>query len=108
MKITESKLRRLIQEEIFSAILREEDAAPPAKKAGAETSAAEGSLDIKKLADTLSVDPGKLKLAITNLRAGKRSSSDDKIFGDMVAKLIDASEQDTTKAMGILKKVEAE
>ena len=56
----------------------------------------------------IGVDAGKLKTAVSNLRANKRSSTDDKVFGDVIAKLIDASEQDTVKAMTVLKKVHAE
>lgn len=104
MKITEAQLRRIIKNELFR--LHEAEAAPA--KPGSQTAAAEGTIDIKKIADTLGVDASKLKTAVTNLRAGKRNSTDDKVFGDMVAKLIDASEQDTVKVMGVLKKVEAE
>lgn len=105
MKITEAQLRRIIKNELFR--LHEAGDEKPAK-AGSQTAAAEGTLDVKKIADTLGVDASKLKTAITNLRAGKRNSNDNQVFGDMIAKLIDASEQDTVKVMGVLKKVEAE
>jgi len=102
MKISESQLRKIIRHQIQNIF---EEVKP---KAGSETSSAEGTIDIKKLSDVLGVDPGKLKTAVGNLRAGKRNSADDKVLGDMVAKLIDASEQDTVKAMSVLKKVESE
>lgn len=105
MKITESRLRQIIKSEI--ARLHEAGEDKPAK-AGSETSTAEGTLDVKKIADVLGVDSGKLKTAVTNLRANKRNSADDKVFGDMVAKLIDASPDNTVKVMGILKKVSSE
>lgn len=103
MKITEVQLRQIIRSEIF--LMREAGEQPA--KTGSQTSDAEGSLDVKKIADTLGVDAAKLKTSITNLRAGKRNSSDDKVFGDMVAKLIDASAEDTVKVMSTLKKVSA-
>ena len=105
MKITESRLRQIIKSELFR--LHEADEDKPVKP-GSSTASAEGTLDVKKIADTLGVDSTKLKTAITNLRAGKRNTADDKVFGDMIAKLIDASEQDTVKVMSVLKKVEAE
>lgn len=77
-------------------------------KVGSETSSAEGTLDVKKMADTLGMDSGKLKTAVTNLRGGKRNSNDNGVFGDLFAKLIDASPEDTVKVMNVLKKVESE
>lgn len=103
MKITEFQLRRLIREEI--ELINELDDDKPAKP-GTETSTAEGSLDVKRIADTLGIDASALKTAVTNIRANKRSTKDDKVFGDMVAKLINASPDDTVKVMNVLKKVE--
>lgn len=102
MRITESHLRRIIRRQIQNIF---EENKP---KTGSATSDVEGSVDTKKLADAIDVDPGKLKTAVTNLRAKKRNTNDDKVFGDVFAKLLDASEQDTVKAMAVLKKVHAE
>ena len=103
MKITASQLRKIINEEIVR--LSEAGNVP---KAGTQTAAeTEGTLDVKRIADTLKLDGAKLKTAVTNLRAGKRSGSDNQILGDIVAALINASEQDTIKVMNVLKKVES-
>jgi len=104
MKLLESHLRKMIRNEIMA--LREEAEAPV--KAGSATSEAEGNLDVKKIADTLDLDASKLKTAVVNIRAQKRSATDDKVFGDMIAKLIDASADDTVKVMNVLKKVSEE
>ena len=104
MKITTTQLRKIISEEI--ARLHEDATAP---KAGTTTAAdAEGTLDVKRIADTLKLDAAKLKTAVTNLRNNKRSPTDDKPLGDLVAALINASEQDTIKVMNIIKKVGSE
>lgn len=105
MKITEAHLRQIVRTEILRLHEAGED---KPMKAGSETSSAEGTLDVKKMADILGVDAGKLKTAVANLRADKRNSTDDKVFGDMVAKLIDASPDNTVKVMGLLKKVSSE
>jgi hypothetical protein len=113
MKITESQLRQIIKKEL----LKLNEAAPtdpanagskPAKSGTQTATGAEGTLDVNKIAKTLGLDGAKLKTAVTNLRLGKRNSNDNQIFGDMVAKLIDASEQDTIKVMNVLKKVESD
>ena len=121
MKLTSRLLQKLIVEErnkldsisILHKSIREgvrkalAEATP--SKPGTTGSEAEGTLDVKKLADAVGVDdPAKLKTAITNLRADKRSPADNKIFGDLIAKLLDASPDDTTKAMNVMKKVSAE
>lgn len=78
------------------------------KKAGTEgAKGTEGTLDVKKIADTLGLDSEKLKLAVTDLKRNKRSAAHDKMFGDVFAKLMGASESDTVKVMNVLKKVEA-
>ena len=119
MKLTSRLLKNLIEEErsvrhdeqrLRAAVRRQvksllEDTKP---KPGSEGSEAEGTLDVKKIADALGLDPGKLKTAVTNIRAGKRNNTDNAIFGDMMAKLIDASPEDTVKAMNVLKKVSSE
>ena len=104
MKITEADLRKIIRKQLLS--LREEAEQPV--KAGKEGSEAEGTLDVKKIADTLGLDASKLKTAVANIRANKRNSNDNAVFGDMIAKLIDASPDDTVKVMTVLKKVSAE
>ena len=96
-----AELRDIVRRQVCSLL----EAGP---KPGSEGSEAEGSLDVKKIADTLGLDPGKLKTAITNIRGGKRNSTDNAIFGDMMAKLLDASPEDTVKAMNVLKKVSSE
>ena len=104
MKLLESHLRKIIRKELVS--LREETGAPA--KAGSATASAEGNLDVKKIADTLGLDSSKLKTAVVNIRAQKRNAADDKVFGDMIAKLINASPEDTVKVMNVLKKVSEE
>ena len=104
MKITESDLRNIIKKQIRALL---EDAEQP-PKAGKQGSEAEGTLDVKKIADTLGLDASKLKTAVTNIRKKMRNSNDNAVFGDMIAKLIDASPDDTVKVMTVLKKVSAE
>lgn len=103
MLLTEKKLRRIIRE--YLRVIVEE---APVKTGTQGASDTEGTLDTKKLADVLHVDAGKLKTAVTDLKSDKRTSTDNQIFGDMVAKLIKAKPDDTTKAMNVLKKVSAE
>jgi len=105
MKITESQLRRIIKSELFR--LHEADGDKPAK-AGTQTAEAEGTINTNKIADLLGVDTSKLKTAVTNLRAGKRNPADDKIFGDVIAKLIEASPDDTVKVMGVFKTIKSD
>ena len=119
MKLTARLLRKLVESERQEMMqeanlrrnvrkhLRNIFEAGPAK-AGSETANVEGSVDVKKLADTLGADPSKLKTAVSNLQAGKRNSNDNAIFGDIFAKLMQASPEDTVKAMNVLKKVSAE
>ena len=99
MKITETDLRRLIQEEIVS--LREE--APV--KAGKEQADTKGTLDVKTIANTLGVDPGKFSEAVRAAKSGNRSSNHNAVLGDVFVKLMEASPEDTVKVMNALKKV---
>lgn len=116
MKITESQLRKIVSEEIKNK-LQEQESADKAKvgksgdkakvgKSGA--SDAEGTLDVKKIAETLKVDETKLKTAVTNIRKGARNPTDNAIFGDVFAALLKAPAADTVAVMNALKKVSSE
>ena len=109
LTLTESTLRKLVRQEIAERLFEGPDDGEAKAKAGSATAGdAEGQLDIKKMADALGLDAGKLKTSVSNLRGGKRTATDDKIFGDVFAKLLDASPEDTVKAMTVLKKVSAD
>jgi len=107
MKITELQLRKIVSEEIKNKLQEQEPTVKPkVGKSGA--SDAEGSLDVKKIAETLKVDESKLKTAVSNIRKGTRNPADNTIFGDVFAALLKASPEDTVKVMNALKKVSAE
>jgi len=99
MKLLESHLRKIIRKEIVS--LREE--APV--KAGKEQADTKGTLDVKTIANTLGVDPGKFTEAVRAAKAGNRSSNHNAILGDVFVKLMEASPEDTVKVMNALKKI---
>jgi len=99
MKLLESHLRKIIRKEIVS--LREE--APV--KAGKEQADTKGTLDVKTIANTLGVDPGKFSEAVRAAKSGNRSSNHNAVLGDVFVKLMEASPEDTVKVMNALKKV---
>lgn len=99
MKLLESHLRKIIRKEIVS--LREE--APV--KAGKEQADTKGTLDVKTIANTLGVDPGKFSEAVRAAKSGNRSSNHNAVLGDVFVKLMEASPEDTVKVMNVLKKV---
>lgn len=99
MKLLESHLRKIIRKEIVS--LKEE--APV--KAGKEQADTKGTLDVKTIANTLGVDPGKFTEAVRAAKAGNRSSNHNAILGDVFVKLMEASPEDTVKVMNALKKI---
>ena len=103
MRITEKQIRQIIREEILR-----EDEAPPTQKAGFEKAEADGTLNVKKIADTLSVDATKLNAAVKAAKTGKRNASHNAVLGDVFVKLMNASPEDTVKAMNVLKAVSAE
>jgi len=107
MKITESQLRKIVSEEIKNK-LQEQEPTVKGKVGKSGASDAEGSLDVKKIAETLKVDESKLKTAVSNIRKGTRNPADNTIFGDVFAALLKASPEDTVKVMNVLKKVSAE
>lgn len=100
----EMNLRRNVRSHL-RAIFEAEEAAPKAGKAGSE---ATGTVDVKKIADVLNIDPDALKKAVTNIRGEKRSAEDNKIFGDVFAKLLDADKDETGEVMAVFKKVSAQ
>lgn len=104
MKISESQLRNLIKSEIQNKLNEQ----TPAKTGKAGAGEAEGTLDIKKIAETLKIDESKLKTAVANIRKGTRNPTDNGVFGDVFAALLEASPDDTVKVMNVLKKVSAE
>lgn len=107
MKITESQLRKIVSEEIKNK-LQEQESADKAKVGKSGASDAEGTLDVKKIAETLKVDETKLKTAVTNIRKGARNPADNAIFGDVFAALLKAPSADTVAVMNALKKVSSE
>ena len=101
MKLLESQLRKIIRNEI--AVFKEEVTAPA--KAGKEQADTKGTLDVKTIAKTLDVDPGKFNEAVKAAKSGNRSSNHNAILGDVFVKLMEASPEDTVKVMNALKKV---
>lgn len=99
MKITETQLRSIIKKEL------ENIAEEAPVKAGKEQADTKGTLDVKTIATTLGVDPGKFNEAIRAAKAGNRSSNHNAILGDVFIKLLEASPNDTVKVMNVLKKV---
>jgi len=105
MKVSLHRLRRIIQEEVER--LYELDATGAAEKPGAETAKeTSGTVDVNKLSKAAGVDPQLLKTAIINLKSGKRTTKDNQVFGDLFAKLMQASPENTQAVMNVLKKVE--
>jgi hypothetical protein len=98
MKITESQLRRIIKEELFSVVEAPE-------KPGKEQAETKGTLDVKTIATTLGVDPAKFNEAVRAAKAGNRTSNHNAILGDVFVKLMEANPNDTVKVMNALKKV---
>lgn len=101
MKLLESHLRKIIQKELSA--LREEAGAPV--KAGKEQADTKGTLDVKTIANTLGVDPGKFSEAVRAAKSGNRSAGHNAVLGDVFVKLMEASPEDTVKVMNALKKV---
>jgi hypothetical protein len=99
MKITETQLRNIIKKEL------ENIAEEAPVKAGKEQADTKGTLDVKTIATTLGVDPGKFNEAIRAAKSGNRSSNHNAILGDVFIKLLEASPNDTVKVMNVLKKV---
>jgi len=101
MKLLESHLRKIIQKELLA--LREEADAPV--KAGKEQADTKGTLDVKTIAKTLGVDPGKFSEAVRAAKGGNRGAGHNAVLGDVFVKLMEASPEDTVKVMNVLKKV---
>jgi len=99
MKVDKRNLRRIL----YEVLLNE---APP--KPGQEKADTEGSLNIKKISDTLGVDAGALKTAVNAARSGKRSSVHNAVLADVFVKLMNASPNDTVKVMNVLKAVSSD
>jgi hypothetical protein len=99
MKLLESQLRKIIRQELAS--LNEEVNAKPGK----EQADTKGTLDVKTIANTLGVDPGKFNEAVKAAKSGNRTSNHNAILGDVFVKLMEASPEDTVKVMNALKKV---
>jgi hypothetical protein len=107
MKISKNRLRQIIREALMlEADPNDGNKSSQTTKPGSEgAEEAKGTLNVKTIADTLKVDPAMLSRAVANLRKGTRSANDNKVFGDVVAKLIEASPEDTVKVMNVFKKV---
>ena len=95
MSITSKVLRSAIREQLLS----EEE------KAGVEKAETKGTLNIKKIADTLGVDVAKLSAAIKAAKSGKRSNVHNAILSDVFVKLMNAQPKDTVSVMNVLKSV---
>ena len=94
MKLTIKQLRTIIREEVEQPV-----------KAGKEKADTKGTLDVKTIATTLGIDPGKFAEAVKSAKSGNRSSGHNAILGDVFVKLMEASPEDTVKVMNVLKKV---
>lgn len=104
--MTVSRLRKLIKEEIVSLQEAPEDQKAPGVAAGKEKADTKGTLDIKKIAETLGVDPGKLGEAIRAAKSGSRGPGHNATLADVFVKMMEASPENTIKVMNVLKKVE--
>jgi hypothetical protein len=93
MKITEKQLRRIIKEELIIV-----------------ESELKGTLNVKDIASKLGIkDPLPLFSAITKVKSGTDQPLDAKsnaALANVFIKLMNASPEETTQVMNILKKVE--
>lgn len=100
--------RRQIREHV-KRLLEDDDAATQdagkTSKPGSETANTRGTLDIKKIAETLGVDAAKLSSAVKASKSGTRSAEHNAILGDVFVKLLEADPTDTATVMNALKKV---
>lgn len=99
MKIDETTLRRIIRKNLFRINEEIDD------KPGKEQADVKGSLDVKKIATTLGVDPGNFAAAIKAAKAGNRTPAHNALLGDVFVKLMEANPNDTVTVMNVLKKV---
>ena len=100
----ESKLRHQIREHV--KVLLEDDASTDKTSTpGSETANTKGTLDIKKIAETLGVDAAKLSSAVKASKSGTRSAAHNAILGDVFVKLMEADPTNTVTVMNALKKV---
>jgi len=104
--MTVSKLRRLIKEEVKSLREAPEDQKAATPAAGKEKAETKGTLDIKKIAETLGINPGKFAEAVRAAKAGSRGPGHNAVLADVFVKLMEASPDNTVKVMNVLKKVE--
>jgi hypothetical protein len=101
----ESRLRRQIREHVNVLLEADDAAADKTSKPGSETANTKGTLDIKKIADTLGVDAAKLSSAVKASKSGARSAAHNAILGDVFVKLMEADPTNTVTVMNALKKV---
>jgi len=99
MTINKQRLRRLINEVLLS------EEAPP--KPGQEKAETEGTLNVKKIAETLGLDASNLSKAIAAAKQGKRLPAHNAILADVIVKLMNASSNDTVQVMNAFKAVSA-
>lgn len=78
---------------------------PGAAKPGSEEANVKGTLDVKKIAGVLKVDPVTFQKAVTAAKAGSRSTAHNAILADVFVELMEAQPDDTVTVMNILKKV---
>lgn len=83
--------------------LHEDDAATP--KPGSEEANVKGTLDTKKIASTLGVDPVAFQKAVAAAKAGSRSATNNATLADVFVELMEAQPTDTVTVMNVLKKV---
>lgn len=82
-----------------------EDQPATKEKPGSEKADVKGSLDVKKIATTLGVDPDKLSTAVKAARSGTRTATHNAVLGDVFVKLMEANPNDTVTVMNVLKRV---
>jgi hypothetical protein len=101
------ELRRLIKEEAKILLEAPDDQKPTGEvPKGKEKADTKGTLDIKKIAETLGVDAGKFAEAVRAAKTGSRGPGHNAVLGDVFVKLMEASPENTVKVMNVLKKVE--
>jgi hypothetical protein len=105
-KITFSRLRRLIKEEVDSLLEAPTEEKTSGNSVGKEKAETKGTLDIKKIAETLGVDSGKFSEAVRAAKMGSRTPAHNALLSDVFVKLMEASPENTVKVMNALKKVE--
>jgi len=96
----------MIKEEVASLGEAPEDQKAPTDAPGKEKADTKGTLDVKKIAETLGINPGKFAEAVRAAKSGSRGPGHNSVLADVFVKLMEASPENTVKVMNALKKVE--